>query len=52
MTRPEGLNASLMYDLTRNIGMGVELGYTKKDSSDPLFTYDQRKIMFKVAASL
>lgn len=48
----DGLNASLMYDLTRSIGMGVELGYTKRNSSDPLFTYDQRKIMFKVAASL
>lgn len=47
-----GLNASLMYDLTRTVGLGVEVGYTKRDSTDPLFTYDQRRIMFKVSASL
>ena len=47
-----GLNAALMYDLTRTVGVGVEVGYTKRDSTDPLFTYDQRRIMFKVSASL
>lgn len=46
------VNAGFMYDLTRSLGLGVELGYTKRDSTDPLFTYDQRKILFKVAASL
>lgn len=47
-----GLNASVMYDLTRSVGVGIEVGYTKRDSTNPLFTYDQRRTLFKLSASL
>lgn len=47
-----GINGSVMYDLTRNLGVGMEYGYAKRDSTDPLFNYDQRRVMLKVAASL
>ena len=47
-----GYTASLMYDATRWLGLGIEYSHQKRDSTIGVYSFNVDRVMLKAAASL